>query len=62
MVGSKHSIFRDRAIRQYFHRREKDVLPRLIGPPVLVFLWILLGVLLIGLVLLIPYLNRSIGG
>lgn len=40
------SIFRDQAIKGYIERRDKDVLPYLVAPPVFVFLWILLGLLL----------------
>ena len=40
------SIFRDQAIKSYIERREKDILPHLVAPPVFLFLWILLGLLL----------------
>lgn len=36
------TIFRNSAIQRYIQRRDKDVLPRLVRPPVFVFLWILL--------------------
>ncbi len=39
------SIFRDQALKSYIERREKDVLPQLVTPPVFLFLWILLGLL-----------------
>ncbi len=40
------SIFRDQALKSYIERREKDVLPQLVTPPVFLFLWILLGLLI----------------
>ncbi len=40
------SIFRDEAIKSYIERREKDVLPHLVAPPIFLFLWVLLGLLL----------------
>jgi hypothetical protein len=40
-----HSIFRDRALKHYVQRREKDILPRFVSPSFFVFFWILLGLL-----------------
>ena len=40
------SIFRDQALKSYIERREKDVLPQLVTPPVFLFLWMLLGLLI----------------
>jgi hypothetical protein len=40
------SIFRDEAIKSYRQKQEKAVLPHLVAPPVFLFLWILLGLLL----------------
>jgi hypothetical protein len=48
MTKAERSIFRDEAIKSYMGRREKDVLPHLVAPPVFLFLWILLGLLLIA--------------
>jgi len=42
------SIYRDKAIQKYIEKREKDILPHLVAPPVFLFLWILLGLLLTG--------------
>jgi hypothetical protein len=42
------SIFRDSAIQRYRMRRDQDVLPRFIAPPLFTFLWILLGLCLLG--------------
>lgn len=45
------AIFRESAVQRYIQRREKDILPRLLRPPVFIFLWILLILgLLAGLV------------
>jgi hypothetical protein len=46
MTKAVRSIFRDEAIKSYIESREKDVLPLLVAPPVFLFLWILLGLLL----------------
>jgi hypothetical protein len=46
MTKAARSIFRDEAIKSYIERREKGILPQLVAPPVFLFLWILLGLLL----------------
>ena len=48
MTKAARSIFRDEAIKSYIERREKDVLPYLVAPPIFLFLWILLGLLLVA--------------
>lgn len=45
MTTPRRSIFRERAMKHYIQRQEKDVLPRLVSPPVFVYFWILLGLL-----------------
>ncbi|MFL5662948.1 MAG: hypothetical protein ACJ8BW_16600 [Ktedonobacteraceae bacterium] len=50
MAASKRSIFRNKALKQYAQSREKDILPRFVAPPVFLFLWLLLGLLLISVV------------
>ncbi len=62
MARFQHSIFRERAMVHYLQRRQKDVLPRLIAPHTFVFLWILLGALLIAVVFLLPALFGFSGG
>ena len=42
------SLFRERAIKEYMQRREKDVLPRLMAPSILIFLYLLLLLLLLA--------------
>jgi len=46
MAVSKRNIFRGKALQHYAASRQKEVLPRLISPPVFVFLWLLLALLL----------------
>jgi len=48
MAVSKRNIFRSKALEQYAASRQRDVLPRLVSPPVFVFFWILLGLLIVG--------------
>jgi hypothetical protein len=48
MAVSKRTIFRGKALQQYAQSRQKDILPRLVAPPVFVFFWIVLGLLLIA--------------
>lgn len=45
---TRRHIFREQAIQHYVQRREKDVLPRFVMPPTFLFLWILLGLCLVG--------------
>jgi hypothetical protein len=46
MTNFHHSIFRAQAIKHYIQGQEKDILPCLVSPPMFVFCWILLGLLL----------------
>ena len=62
MALSPRPIFRERAMKQYIQRRQKDVIPRLIAPPLFLLLWVLLGLLLIALLLVLPGLHGLIGG
>lgn len=48
MPLNHRSIFRESAIQRYRMRREQDVLPRFLAPPLFTFLWILLGLCLVG--------------
>ena len=47
----QRAIFRNKALQYYAQSREKDVLPRLVAPPVFIFLWVLLGLLLVATLL-----------
>lgn len=48
MPLNNRAIFRESAIQRYRLRREKDVLPHFLAPPLFAFLWILLSLCLIG--------------
>jgi hypothetical protein len=45
---SKQRIFRDKALQQYIQGKNKTILPRFASPPVFIFLWMLLGLLIIA--------------
>jgi hypothetical protein len=51
MAMSKKGIFRNKAVRYYMQSQERDILPRFVAPPVVVFLWVLLSLLLASTVL-----------
>jgi hypothetical protein len=48
MTGPSRPIFRTRALNHYIRKRDKDILPEFVSPPVFLFLWILFGLLLIA--------------
>jgi len=48
MTTSKRTIYRRSAVQHYLQRRERDVLPRFVSPPIFFFLWVLLGLLLMA--------------
>lgn len=50
-ISKQRSIFRNKALQYYAQSREKDVLPRFVAPPVFIFLWVLLGLLLVATLL-----------
>ena len=54
MGETQRSIFRARAMQHYLHRQERDILPRLVSPPLFLFLWIVLVLLSIVMILLLP--------
>lgn len=47
---SKRSIFREEALEYYALNKEKDVLPRIIAPPVFLLLWMLCGLCVVALI------------
>src|SRR2546429_475543 len=47
MLVPNHPIFRNNAVKHYMQSRDKDSLPRFISLPIALFLWILLGLLLV---------------
>jgi hypothetical protein len=42
------SLFREHALQHYMNMSENDLLPRIISPPIFLFIWILLGVIMIS--------------
>ncbi len=48
MSNNHRSLFREDALMRYRHRREKDIFPQLISPPVFLCSWLLLGFLLVA--------------
>jgi hypothetical protein len=48
MVDPRRQIFRERAMQQYIQRREQDVLPQIISPPVFACSWFLLALVLLA--------------
>jgi hypothetical protein len=46
--GTHRSIFRTDAIRRYAQDQSKAILPRFVCPRTFLYLWILLGLLLLG--------------
>lgn len=43
---SRRRFFRQEALEHYARSRERDILPRAVAPPVFLFFWMLLGLLL----------------
>jgi hypothetical protein len=48
MEGNHRPIFRADAVRRYIQSQQRAVLPRLICPSTFLYLWILLGLLLLA--------------
>jgi hypothetical protein len=48
MRAAQRSIFRYEAVRRYAQGQGKAVLPRFARPPVLISLWVILGLLLLA--------------
>jgi hypothetical protein len=48
---ARRQFFRKEALEHYARSREKDILPRSVAPPVFIFFWVLLGLLLAAAVL-----------
>ncbi|MFN6565702.1 hypothetical protein [Dendronalium sp. ChiSLP03b] len=48
MKDSRRSIFREDAVRRYLEGREKSILPRLVSPRTFIYLWFLLGLLVMS--------------
>ncbi len=50
-MSMRRQLFRKEALEQYARSRERDILPRSVAPPVFIFFWILLALLLVATVL-----------
>lgn len=48
MSHDRRSLFRESALKRYMQRREKDVFPRLVSPPVFLCAWLLFCLLLLA--------------
>jgi hypothetical protein len=48
MANPRRQIFRESAMRQYVQRREQDVLPQIVSPPVFACSWFLLALILMA--------------
>jgi hypothetical protein len=48
MTNLRRSIFREDAVRRYLEGREKSILPRLVSPRTFIYLWFLLGLLVMS--------------
>src|SRR5690348_4006627 len=48
MSQHHRSLFREDAMKRYMQRREKDIFPHLVSPPVFVGAWLLFGLLLLA--------------
>lgn len=51
MSKPRRSIFREGALRNYAQKRERDILPYVVAPPVFAYSWLLLALLLLLAVL-----------
>lgn len=47
MSASWHFTYRQKAFARYVEQRDQDILPRLVAPPVFIFFWTLIGLLII---------------
>lgn len=50
MPSEEHRFFRNRALQHYLQGRDEAVVPRLIAPSIFVRLWVVVGLLLVGIV------------
>ncbi|GCF09573.1 hypothetical protein [Dictyobacter arantiisoli] len=45
---NRRPLFREHALQHYMQRREEDVLPRIVSPPVFLIVWILFALVIAG--------------
>ena len=48
MPQARRRLFREHALQHYLQKREKDILPHIVSPPVFICTWILLGLIVVG--------------
>jgi hypothetical protein len=48
MTQQKRPLFRDHALQHYIQKREIDVLPQIVSPPIFLFIWLVLALLLLA--------------
>jgi hypothetical protein len=48
MAMTRQGVFRNKAVKYYVQSQVRDILPRIVAPPVFLFLWILLALLLVS--------------
>jgi hypothetical protein len=51
MTQQRRPIFREHALQQYIQRQENDVLPQIVSPPVFLFFWLLVVLVIVAGVL-----------
>lgn len=56
----QRNIFRAEALQHYLHKRQADVLPRLIAPSFFLVLWVILGLLLGGLMVMLVVMSQGL--
>ncbi|HEU5230056.1 MAG TPA: hypothetical protein VFU49_19710 [Ktedonobacteraceae bacterium] len=47
-MSHRRSLFREDAMKRYMQRREKDIFPHLVSPPIFACAWLLFGLLLLA--------------
>jgi hypothetical protein len=48
MPPSQRPVFREYALQHYLQKREKDILPHFVSPPVFICIWILFCLIVVG--------------
>ena len=48
MAQQDRTIFREHALEHYLQQQENDVLPQFVSPPIFLFFWLLVGLILVA--------------
>ena len=59
-MRAQRNIFREEALQHYAHKRQIDVLPRIIAPSFFLVLWGMLGLLVVGLTVLVVVMSQGL--